>query len=128
MKTLAGALMIVNAAFFFFGAAQHAGVAIGPFHEPRILPAAIVETICGAGLSWGALALFRDRKRSRTAALIANFIALSGVLLGMAALAVGAGPRTSSNDLYHRLMLVLIVVVTLILMAPSRRRDIGSTQ
>jgi len=48
-------------------------------------------------------------------ALIANFVALGGVLLGIAALAAGAGPRTPSNDLYHRIMLVLIGASLLIL-------------
>src|SRR6266700_2453379 len=54
MKTLLGFLMIANAALFFFGAVQHIGVTIGRFHEPRIIPAAIVETICGISLAWGA--------------------------------------------------------------------------
>jgi hypothetical protein len=33
----------------------------------------------------------------------------------MAALAAGRGPRTASNDLYHRIMLVLIGASLLIL-------------
>jgi len=37
------------------------------------------------------------------------------VLLGIAALAAGAGPRTASNDLYHRIMLLLIDTSLLIL-------------
>ena len=53
MKTLLGILMVSNAALFFFGAVQHLGIAIGRFHEPRIIPAAIVETICGISLAWG---------------------------------------------------------------------------
>jgi hypothetical protein len=115
MKTVAASLMIANAAIFFFGSVQHAGVAVGPFHEPLILPAAIVEALCGLCLLWGAVALFRSSRTRWRAALIANLIALGGVLLGIAALAVGAGPRTASNDLYHRMMLVLIVAVILIL-------------
>src|SRR5499425_1986408 len=47
MKSVAGSLMSANAAFFFFGCVQHAGVAVGRFHEPLIIPAAIVETLCG---------------------------------------------------------------------------------
>jgi hypothetical protein len=47
--------------------------------------------------------------------LITNLVALGGVLLGIAALAAGAGPRTVSNDLYHCLMLILIAAVILIL-------------
>ena len=44
-----------------------------------------------------------------------NFVALGGVLLGIAALAASAGPRTASNDLYHRIMLLLIGASLLIL-------------
>jgi hypothetical protein len=115
MRNLAGWFMAGNATIFFFGAVQHAGVAIGPFHEPKIVAAAIVETVCGVSLLWGAVALFRNWKRSWGTAVIANSIAWGGVLLGMAALAVGAGPRTASNDLYHRMMLILIAAATLIL-------------
>jgi hypothetical protein len=114
MKTLAGLLMTANAALFFFGSLQHAGVAIGRFHEPFIIPAAIVEVLCGLCLSWGAIALFRSSRTRWRIALITNLVALAGVLLGMAALAVGAGPRTASNDLYHRMMLILIVAVILV--------------
>ena len=38
-----GIVMGANAALFFFGALQHVGIVLGPFHEPRIIPAAIVE-------------------------------------------------------------------------------------
>src|SRR5215467_586633 len=115
MKTVAGLLMIANAAIFFFGGVQHAGITVGRFHEPLIIPAAIVESVCGLCLLWGAVALFRNSTLRCRIALITNFIALGGVLLGVAALAVGAGPRTASNDLYHRMMLILIGAVILIL-------------
>jgi hypothetical protein len=121
MKTVGGLLMLANAALFFFGAVQHAGIALGPFHEPLIIPAAIVETLCGLGLLWGAITLFREGVVRWRAALIANFVALGGVLLGIAALAAGAGPRTASNDLYHRIMLVLIGASVLILFTGRSR-------
>jgi hypothetical protein len=121
MNTVAGVLMIANAALFIFGGVQHAGVAVGRFHEPLIIPAAIVESLCGLCLLWGAIALFRrSRVRWRTA-LITNLVALGGVLLGIAALAAGAGPRTASNDLYHRMMLILIGAAVLILFFGRRR-------
>ena len=122
MKTAAGLLMMANAALFFFGAVQHAGVAVGSFHEPRIIPAAVVETLCGLSLLWGATALFRDSRAPWRVALITNFVALGGVLLGIAALAAGAGPRTASNDLYHRMMLLLIGASVLILLFFGRSR------
>jgi len=125
MNTAAGLLMIANAALFLFGAVQHAGVAVGPFHEPPIIPAAIVETLCGLCLLWGAIALFRDSRLRWRVALITNFVAFGGLLLGIAALAAGAGPRTASNDLYHRMMLILIGAVCLILFFGRSRLNQG---
>jgi hypothetical protein len=116
MRTLLGLLMIANAALFIFGAVQHIGVAIGPFHEPHILPAAIVETICALSLLLGATAVLSQSLNLWRTALITNLVALGGVLLGIAALAVGAGPRTASNDLYHRIMLVLIGACLVVLL------------
>jgi hypothetical protein len=108
MKIVLECLMIVNAALFFFGALQHAGITIGHFHEPRIVPAAIVESVCGLSLVWGATAVFGHSSVKWRTALIGNLIPLGGVLLGMAALAAGKGPRTASNDFYHHVMLALI--------------------
>src|SRR6266849_3163483 len=115
MNTVAGVLMIANAALFIFGGVQHAGVAVGRFHEPLIIPAAIVESLCGLCLLWGAIALFRSSRVRWRTALITNLVAFGGVLLGIAALAAGAGPRTASNDLYHRIMLLLVGASVLIL-------------
>ena len=110
MRRLLEFVMTANAALFFFGAVQHAGIAIGPFHEPSIIPAAIVETLCGVSLLCGAASVWLRSRIQWGIALATNLIALSGVLLGIAALAVGAGPRTASNDLYHRAMLILIAI------------------
>ena len=127
MRPLLGFIMIANAALFFFGAVQHAGVALGSFHEPPIIPAAIVETLCGLSLVWGAAAVFTHSAVRWRVALLTNLIALGGVLLGIAALAAGRGPRTASNDLYHVVMLVLIGASLLLLFfgrsALSRSRN-----
>ena len=72
--------MITNSALFFFGAVQHAGFAIGSFHEPRIIPAAIVETLCGLSLLCGARAVLIHSRAEWRVALIANLVALGGVL------------------------------------------------
>lgn len=116
MKTGAALVMLANAALFFFGAIQHAGIAVGHFHEPVIIPAVIVESLCGVSLLWGGIALLRSSKSSWHVAGIANGIALGGVVLGMIALAVGAGPRTASNDLYHLIMVVLITAALFLLL------------
>ncbi len=107
MRILLACVMLANAALFLFGALQHSGIALGRFHEPHILPAAVVETICGLFLAWGAVRVFASSTPRWQPPLIANLVAMGGVFLGMAALAAGRGPRTASNDLYHKIMLVL---------------------
>jgi hypothetical protein len=120
MKIFLGCLMIANAALFFFGAVQHAGVGIGHFHEPRIIPAAIVESLCGLSLVWGVAAVFGHPPVEWRTAVIANLIPFGGVSLGMAALAAGRGPRTASNDLYHHIMLALIGASLLLILFFAR--------
>ena len=121
MKSLLIALMVGNAAIFVFGALQHAGVQIGPLREPVIVPASIVEALCGLALGWGAAAVLKRSLKAWRAALIGNLVAILGVAIGMVSLAVGAGPRTASNDLHHGMMLALAAVSLLILVVPSLR-------
>jgi hypothetical protein len=125
MNTLLAWVSALNAAVFLFGAVQHVGIALGPFREPRILPAALVETICALALAYAAVALVADPVAGRRVSVISNVVALAGVMIGLIALAMGAGPRTASNDLYHRVMLALIGAGFLLLYlgrarAPSR--------
>jgi hypothetical protein len=121
MRSLLRLLMMFNAALFFFGAVQHLGIAIGSFHEPVIHPAAIVESTCGIALTVSVLALLRGTSSARRLAIIANFIAIAGVSLGMVALAAGRGPRTASNDTYHHIMLTLAIASLIILF--TKRSD-----
>jgi hypothetical protein len=114
-RTTLGVIMISNAALFFFGALQHAGISIGNFHEPKIIPAFIVETICGLFLLWGGVAIFDHLSSYWRIALTGNLVALAGVLLGVAALAMGRGLGPQAMDLYHRIMLGLIAVSLLLL-------------
>jgi hypothetical protein len=83
MQRLLGCVMIANAALFVFGAVQHAGIALGRFYEPIIIPAAVVETTCALSLAWGAAAVLRKSAAGWRTALLANCIALAGVLLGI---------------------------------------------
>lgn len=120
MRTALVAVMFLNAAVFVFAAVLHAGISIGGLHEPRIVPATIVEMICASALAWGSVSILTRSPRAWRAALSGNLVALSGVLLGKAALAAGRGPRTPSNDLYHNVMLVLIGV-SIVLCVAARK-------
>jgi hypothetical protein len=114
-------LMLGNAALFVLGALQHAGLAIGTLREPVIIPASIVELLCALALVWGVFAVLRRSLKAWRAALIGNLIAIAGVAIGMVALAAGAGPRTASNDLYHRIMLALAAASLVSLYVPVGR-------
>ncbi|MGA8028556.1 MAG: hypothetical protein WB992_15540 [Bryobacteraceae bacterium] len=121
VKQLLTISMLGNAALFVFGAVQHAGLVIGPFHEPHIVPAAIVESICALALVIGAVFVLNGSPKSWLAALIGNLVPIAGVAIGMVALAAGRGPRTASNDLYHRIMLTLAIASLVILVLPAGR-------
>jgi len=123
--TAAGILSAVYAVTFFCGALLHLGgrIPLGftVLAEPRIVPATIVESLCGMALAVAAFAVLTRMSWARTAAFTAHAFALGGVLLGMGALAVGAGPSTELNTIYHRVMLVGLVAVLALLPSPAGR-------
>lgn len=106
-------LVLLAAGTFLLGALLHAGLelplAVVTLSEPRIVPATIVEGLCGLALLVGANGVLARRPWGWRAARAACILAILGVLLGMVSLAVGAGPRTQSNDLLHVVMLVLLL-------------------
>ena len=93
--------------------------------EPRIVPATIVEGLCGLGLAVGAYATLSRKTWAWPAITAAHAFAVGGVLLGMAALAVGAGPSTELNTVYHRVMLVALVAGLVLLLTPVGRAALG---
>ena len=124
-----GVLAAVYAITFFLGALLHLGVRIQAgatvLAEPRIFPATVVEGLCGLFLAAGAYAALTDRTWAWPALTAAHVFALGGVLLGVAALAVGAGPSTELNEVYHRVMLVALAAGLVLLLAPVGRAAFG---
>ena len=125
VATVVEVLSTVFAVTFFCGALLHLGgripLGVAVVEEPRILPATIVEALCGLALGVAAFAVLTRRGWAWTAATAAHTFALGGVLLGMAALAAGAGPSTELNTIYHRVMLVALVAVLALLLSPVGR-------
>jgi hypothetical protein len=125
VATVVGALSALYAATFLFGALLHLGVRVplgfAVLAEPRILPATVVEGLCGLALSVAAWSILARKGWARTAAIAAHAFALGGVLLGTAALAAGAGPSTDMNTVYHRVMLVALAAVLALLLTPAGR-------
>ena len=123
--TAVGSLCALYALSFFVGALLHLGwrvpLRFTVLAEPRIIPATIVEGMCGLALMVAAIAVFTGVSWAWTVAFAANAFALGGVLLGMGALAVGAGPSTELNTIYHRVMLVALVAILGLLLSPTGR-------
>ena len=125
-------VIILEALTFFFFGFLHSGVRLSlgfaVLQEPRIIGAIIVESFCGLLLTGSAFAVATRKSWSWTASVIAHTISIGGVLLGMTALALGAGPRTELNDIYHRTILIILVVMLIYLFTPSGKRALGHTQ
>ena len=104
--TMIVVLTALYAVTFLLGALLHLGVRIPlgftVLAEPRIVPATIVEGLCSLFLAGGAYATVARRAWVWSAVTAAYAFALGGVLLGMAALAMGPGPSTELNTIYHR--------------------------
>jgi len=123
--TAVGILSALYAVTFFFGALLHLGLRVplgfAVLAEPRIVPATIVEGLCGLALAVAAYAVFTNMRWAWTAAFTAHAFAVGGVLLGVTALALGAGPSTDLNTIYHRVMLVALVAILALLLTPAGR-------
>lgn len=122
-------LVLGEAVVFLTAALVHLGihipVGVMALAEPRIIPATIVEGFCGLVFAGSAYAVFTRKPWAWKATTTAHVVALAGVLLGMVALAIGLGPHTEANALYHRVMLVVLVGGLLLLVTPISRATLG---
>ena len=115
-------LIVVEAITFLLAALLHLGILFPlGFSEPRIIPAAIVEGLCGLFLAVSAYAVFAQKTWAWWVALAAHLFAVAGVLLGITALALGLSPSTEANTIYHRVILVVLVIVLALLTTKSAR-------
>jgi hypothetical protein len=119
-------LVLFEAATFLLAALLHAGVALPVgFAEPPILPAAIVEGLLGLFFAVNAFWLFAHWRRTWHVTVAAHAFALVGVLLGLLAMTLAGGTGTEANDIYHRVMLVVIVAALTLLVTPIGRTALG---
>ena len=105
LATALGLLGAVEAATFLIFASLHLGLRI-PLGSPRWLSRTsgrLPASRHSAVLPWGPLPviIFAGWRHAWLTAVVAHVVSICGVLLGMAALAAGRGPRTESNDVYH---------------------------
>ena len=125
-------LTLVDAITFLIAAVLHTGTRIplgfAVLAQPRIVPATIVEGTAGVLLGIAAYGLFQYKSWGWTAAVTAHVFSILGVLTGMVALAMGRGPRTESNDIYHRVILVVLVAGLFLLTRRGVRKALAEKQ
>jgi hypothetical protein len=126
VATVIRVLVVLEALVFAMAALLHAGVPLPVgFTEPLIVPAAIVEGLIALFLLVSAFALFVHQTWAWAAATFAHAFAVGGILLGITALALGAGPTSDANYIYHRVMLVLASAILILLLTPLGRAALG---
>jgi hypothetical protein len=124
-----GVLLAAEAATFLLAALTHLGVGIplgfGVLHEPRIVDATVVEGLCALLLATAAYAVLTHRAWAWLAATVAHGFAIAGVVVGILALAAGLGPTTTTNTIYHRTILLVLVVGLALLQTPAVKAALG---
>jgi uncharacterized membrane protein len=120
-------LIAAEAISFLLAALLHTGIQFLPgFAEPRNTIAAIVEGICGIFLAVSAYAVFVRKTWAWRVAIAAHFFAVAAVLLGITVIALGNNPGgDEANNIFHRVILVVLVVVLTGLLTPGAKAILG---
>lgn len=111
--------MLVEAASLITAALVHFGVLFEGYRHQR---AGTAESVIAAVLLAGLLLSWLRPAWTRPAGLLAQGFALLGVAVGGFTIAVGVGPRTVPDVVYH-LLLALTLIAGLVMAARSRGRE-----
>jgi hypothetical protein len=98
-------LLAFEALLFAVAALVHAGIAFRGFEHAR---AATAEGVIAAILALGLIGCLAMSKRVRVVALVAQGFALLGTLVGAFTIAIGIGPQTKTDLMFHVLLLLLL--------------------
>lgn len=110
-------LLFLEARTFGAAALIHRGLLIGG-HQHR--EAATAESVIALVLIAGWVATWLRQDSARTYGLVAQAFALVGTLVGIFTIAIGIGPRTVPDVVYH----VAIVIVLLFGVVAVARRPV----
>jgi hypothetical protein len=130
LPATAGVISLLEGLSFLFMALLHAGVQV-PLGfvvatDVPIPPATVVEGLCGIALLVGAAGLLSGQPWMWAGAMWSQAISLAGVLMGMGFVQVGVGPHSVVNDIYHRVIAVLLALGIVALLLPPVRRSLGA--
>lgn|SRR5262245_33392638 len=99
-------IVIVAAAAFALASTVHAGLWVAGWEHSR---AATAEGVIAAALVLGLVATWIWRANTRGIALGILGFALLGTLVGVFTIAVGVGPRTVPDIVFHGLLVIGLV-------------------
>jgi hypothetical protein len=117
-------LVVEAIAFLFFAFLHLRGhISLGSFvvEDPRRPYAVIVESVAALALTIAAVGVIARRRWAQRAAVVAQSVALAGVLWGMIAIAAGRGPHTQLNDTFHRSAIAVLLAGNVWLIATRNR-------
>ncbi|HEY5617357.1 MAG TPA: hypothetical protein VIK60_05390 [Vicinamibacterales bacterium] len=98
--------LLFEAATFIVASAIHAGRLIGGYEHRE---ARIAEAVIAAVLVGGLIVARLRPMWTRATALLAQGFALFGTLVGLFTIAIGIGPRTAPDILYHIAIVAVLV-------------------
>lgn len=99
-------LLIAESFIFLTAALVHFGLLVYGYEHAR---AGIAEGVISAVLALGVMGGLFYPGWKRTVALSVQVFALLGTLLGAIMIAIGVGPQTIPDRLYHGFLLVLLI-------------------
>jgi hypothetical protein len=106
--------MFLESAAFIAAALVHAGLLVDGYEHRE---ARIAESVIAAVLLAGVAFTWIRPRWSRRAGLAAQGFALLGTLVGIFTIAIGIGPRTAPDIVYH---VAIVIVLVLGLVVASR--------
>jgi hypothetical protein len=115
-------LMLLEAVTFFAAAAIHSGLLVEGYQHRE---ARIAETVIGIVLLAGAIMASFGPLWARRAGLAAQTFALVGTIIGIVTIAIGVGPRSFADVMYHAII-VCVLIYGVSLAVRARRVKIGS--
>lgn len=99
-------LLAIQTLLFAAASLVYAGVLASGYEHSR---ASIAEGVIAAVLFAGLVVSVARRTATRTIALVAQGFALLGTLVGAFTIAIGVGPQTKADALFHVLLVVLLL-------------------
>lgn len=98
--------VLIEAVAFLAAALTHFGILA---HGYRHKPAGTAESVIGCVLFAGWLATFLAARWTNRIGLIVQVFALVGTLVGLYTIAIGIGPRTTPDLVFHAGIVIVLV-------------------